>query len=181
MGTEDTEQKAEGPDPLAEIEAMRAVAKALDKLESGSRDRVLDWAMQFYKRGAPARTPGLPPPMGMPAPAVDGGTASDLAALFAKARPSTDADKALVAAYHLSAKSGGQEFDSFTLNSELSHLGHRVGNVTRALDALVSSRPAFVVQTRKEGKAKQARKKFRITVEGSRRVEKLVADGSAAE
>lgn len=182
MGADDIDQTPETADPMAEIEAMRGVAKALDKLEAASRDRVLEWALRFYRKGVPGRMPAaMPVSVGIAAVQSEGGSTGDLAALFAQARPSTDADKALVGAYHLAAKSGGQEFDSFTLNSELSHLGHRVGNITRALEALISARPAFMVQTRKEGKTKQARKKFRITVEGSRRVEKLLAGGNSED
>jgi len=99
----------------------------------------------------------------------------DLAELFSLAEPSTDYEKALVVAYFRSQINGEDEFDSFTINSALTHLGHRVGNITRALDNLVAQRPAPVVQTRKEGKSKQARKKFKLTVEGRRRVEEMLA------
>ena len=52
----------------------------------------------------------------------------------------------------------------------LKNLGHGVGNITRAFDTLRASKPALTVQTRKEGSSKQARKKFRVTTEGHRRI-----------
>jgi hypothetical protein len=165
------------PNPHAEIEAMGLVARALENLDSASRDRVLDWALKFYRKGASLKT-GSSAQAGASASVsseslVTRTMPDDLASLFAEARPGTDAEKALVGAYFLAADSGLDEFDSFTLNSSLTHLGHRVGNITRALTALSDARPALVVQTRKEGKSKQARKKFKITVEGRRRVEQM--------
>jgi hypothetical protein len=172
------------PSPHAEIEAMGAVARALEALDQASRDRVLDWASKFYRRSAASQRSTSSSPI------VDGGgtttTAAaavpgDLATLFAEARPGTDAEKSLVAAYFVTLESGLDEFEAFSLNSSLAHLGHRVGNITRALTALCDARPALVVQTRKEGKSKQARKKFKITVEGRRRVEQMRANSGRDE
>jgi hypothetical protein len=167
------------PNPLAEIEAMRAVASALESLDASSRDRVLDWAIKFYRSNVSSSASVAHGVRAAPAAPLTQPTVEmsffDLATVFANARPGTDAEKALVAAYFLSTVNGAEEFDSFTLNSELTHLGHRVGNVTRALSALIDSRPALVVQTRKEGKTKQARKKYKITVEGRKRVEQMLS------
>ncbi len=161
--------------PLAELDAMRAVAGALEKLDATGRGRVLDWAIKFY-RASPSLGSGIqnaPTEVAGSSGVGAGHAQQDLANLFAATQPGSDTDKALVAAYFLATVTGVEEFDAFSINSELTHLGHRVGNITRALVNLTNTRPALVVQTRKEGKTQQARKKFKITVEGRRRVEQM--------
>ena len=85
----------------------------------------------------------------------------------------------MVAAYHFLKHDGLEEVDSFRLNAALTHLGHRVGNITRALTSLIEEKPALVVQTRKEGKTKQARKKYKLTFEGVRKVERMLTGETA--
>ena len=67
-----------------------------------------------------------------------------------------------------------EELDSQSLNSELKNLGYPIGNITRAVSGLASTMPRYVMQTKKSGTTKQARKKFRLTVEGIRRVEQMI-------
>lgn len=72
------------------------------------------------------------------------------------------------------------DLDSQSLNTELKHLGYPIGNITRAVSALASSTPRLVVQIKKGGTTRQARKKFRLTVEGIRRVEAMTGGTVAA-
>jgi DNA-binding PadR family transcriptional regulator len=67
------------------------------------------------------------------------------------------------------------ELEGFTLNKELKNLGHGVSNITSALDTLMSRKPALVIQTKKSGTSKQARKKYKLTLEGLRAVERMVS------
>jgi hypothetical protein len=86
--------------------------------------------------------------------------------------------KALVGAYWMQFKEGVNDVDAMTVNTRLKHLGHGVGNITRAFEALKAERPSPIVQTRKEGNTKQARKKFKVTNEGKKRVEGMLANAS---
>jgi DNA-binding PadR family transcriptional regulator len=52
--------------------------------------------------------------------------------------------------------------------------------LTAALDELKAARPAFAIQLRKSGSSQQARKKYKITAAGEKRVEELVRNGGAA-
>ena len=176
------ESEEQGPDPLLELEAMRQLVSALDALSPAGRDRVLDWTIKFYrsKRAEASGLPGLNAQSDLTA----GGSAElpdKIATLFAKANPGTESEKALVAAYWFLKHDGIEEIDSFRLNSELTHLGHRVSNITRALGLMITTKPALVVQTRKEGKTKQARKKYKLTVEGMRRVEHMLSGENSSE
>jgi hypothetical protein len=173
-----------------EVAAMVAVANALGALPPASRQRVLDYVLNFFKTDFAAVGANMGVRHAIPAAQVsqlpgaesrqDSSNIPDnLAELFSLASPATEYEKALIVAYHLAQNQGEEEFDSYRINSALTHLGHRVGNITRAIDTLVAQKPAPVVQTRKEGKTKQARKKFKLTVEGRRRVEQMLAGDAA--
>ncbi len=172
-------------DPLAEIEAMRVVAGALKGLPPTSQRRVLEWATDSFQCGQ-LRPTSKVHESGSRAPRDSSGSperneeTAELATLFARAKPETDSEKALVVGYWLKVTEHVEEFDGFRVNSELKHLGHRVKNITQALTGLMRMKPQQVVQTRKEGKSKQARKKYKLTVEGIRRVE-LMLEGETDE
>ena len=53
-------------------------------------------------------------------------------------------------------------------------LGHGVGNITDALTALKEERPALILQLKKSGTSKQARKTYKLTQEGIRRVQGMM-------
>lgn len=97
------------------------------------------------------------------------------AELFDDAQPTSNAEKALVAGYWLQVCEGGETFDGQSANTELKHLGHRVANVTNAIDSLKGQKPALALQIKKAGKSQQARKVYKITVAGIRRVEEMVS------
>lgn len=166
-------------DPLAEIEAMRRVADAIKSLPDTSQRRVLEWASEFFgaqplaDSRAVRNQPLRPQNSSERELSADSGL-EDLPSFFSAASPSTEAERALVVGYWLQKREGQEEFDSFRVNSELKHLGYRVGNITQALGALMKSKPQQVVQTRKEGKSRQARKKYKLTVEGLRRAEQML-------
>jgi hypothetical protein len=88
----------------------------------------------------------------------------------------TDAEKLLVVSYWFQVVQGTTELESLTLNKELKNLGHPVGNITRAFAGLAQAVPRLVIQTRKTGSTRQARKRFKLTVEGIRRVGQLLGE-----
>lgn len=60
------------------------------------------------------------------------------------------------------------------------HLGHGEQNITDALNKLMQKQPALIRQVRKDGKTKQARKRYALTDPGRRVVMDLLA-GHGAE
>ncbi len=164
-------------DALAELEAMKKVAGAIDKLEAEARARVLGWAIDHYSVGA-AKTKSIAVPVNpeevvAPEPALPQGYSS-IGELFADAQPGSDAEKALVAGYWLQIEAGNADFGTQDVNSELKHLGYGVGNITRAFDTLKMTRPQQVIQLRKAGTSKQARKTFKVTEAGRKVVEAMI-------
>jgi hypothetical protein len=100
---------------------------------------------------------------------------SDIGELFSVAEPRKGPEFALVAAYWHQVVQGVQDFDAQTINSDLKQLGRRLANVTSTLGSLINQRPQLVLQVGKTGLAQQARKKYRLTTEGIKRVRLMLA------
>ena len=167
-----------------ELSAMASVERALASLELDVQARVLRWACERFnveaRGGASSEAPQAKAEKNAPStPAsesdADFGT---LAEFYDAASPETDADKVLVASYWFQYREGHQEIEARRINTELKHLGYGVGNVTRAFENLKAARPALIVQTRKDGSTRQAQKKFKVTHEGRKAVDRMVT-GSA--
>jgi hypothetical protein len=157
-----------------ELKAMAEIEGALKDLSEDERSRVMQWAAARFGGVAVARAES-----GAKAPVVaaSGNGYSTLAELYDAASPTTEAHSALVVSYWFQYLQGAADVESQAINTELKHLGHGVGNITRAFSALKSHKPALIIQTRKEGTTQQARKRYKVTGEGKKAVEKLLAGG----
>ncbi len=162
-------------DAIAELEAMKKVAQAIEDLEPEGRARVLRWAADHYAVGEVKQRAKVAPIDDVPVdvdknPLQSFETIGDL---FARTQPSSDAEKALVAGYWLQVEQGSSDFGTQEINGELKHLGYGVGNITRAFEMLKKTRPQQVIQLRKAGSTKQARKTFKLTDAGVKVVEAM--------
>lgn len=173
----------EAIDPLAEVRAMQKVAEALAGLDADATARVLHWATAFYKvspvstrTGKPAEGSGA----AAAGPGVGNGNGNtgiqfgDLPELYAAVSPETDVDKTLVGAYWAQFGEGRPEFTAQEVNTALKNLGHPIKNITSAFDILKARRPQLVMQLKKAGTTKQARKTYRLSVAGKSAVEAMV-------
>jgi hypothetical protein len=169
-----------------EIEAMKSIAHQLNSLDAAARERVLNWAASRFDIAQALPASRIKPAVSEADRAASASGNSSVAndsppsfghaaELFDATRPSTDADRALVLAYWFQACQGNASFTSRQVNDELKHMGHGVGNITRALDSLTGSKPAMVIQLEKSGKTQQAQKKFKVTHEGLKRVQHMLA------
>jgi hypothetical protein len=153
-----------------EIRAMMAIAVALEGLDGSSRRRVLSWAAAKFVGG-----PELP--TGHAEVAVSGaGTfqvGESLAEFFYAVDPTLEREKTLTTAYWLQFVEGQPDFTAQDVNSRLKDLGHGIGNITEAFYQLQSERPALVLQLRKAGSSRQARKTYKVTDAGRKAVEAL--------
>ncbi len=179
---ENTTNDTHTVDAATEVHAMATLVEAFKSLDSAAIERVLDWAAKRYgARTSVARverTRRLAQEAAGNSGSAEGldgadGRFADLGDLYNAARPTTDADKVLVAAYWHHVHQQKENFDSLTLNADLKQLGHQVGNVTRACSALMREKPALMIQ-RKTGSTKQARKVYRLTAAGIDRVRKML-------
>ena len=155
-----------------ELEVMKSIATALESLDDEGRARVIAWAISVYGAGRGDARGGSPAQMGAPQLATG---FRDFPDLFDAASPEREVDRALVAAYWVQVIEGAPDFDAQTANNMLKDMGHPVSNITRALGEAQRATPALVRQIQKSGKTKQARKRYRLTTQGIRRVEGLLA------
>ncbi len=173
---------SETPNPLAELDAMKKVAEAMEGLENESIRRILSWANDMYGVGSTAKHPAKElqtiHKRGQPeARNIDPLGFEDFAEMYASTQPTSDSEKALVASYWLQFKEEQASVDTQSVNTMLKHMGHGIGNITRAFDNLTKTKPQVVVQLRKSGSSKQARKTFKVTYEGKKAVETMINNG----
>jgi hypothetical protein len=160
-----------------ELKAMTTVARALEGLDPEVTARVLRWAGERY---------GIPMPTQQRTPNAAGagdnavGEYPDIASLMDAAAPRFGSDKALVATYWFQVVKGEANVTGQQVNDELKNLGHGLSNVTDSFNTLMNRKPALAQQVQKSGKSRQARKRYRLTEAGIRRVRAMVA-GQAAE
>jgi hypothetical protein len=106
-------------------------------------------------------------------------TFGTLGDLFAAAAPQSGPERALVVGFWLQAIEHSEDLEGARINSELTHLGYRLPNITTTMSLLMNQKPALVVQTKKTGSAQQARKRYRLTQAGIKRVEALIANAGS--
>ncbi len=157
----------------SEIEAMSLIEKTVEALDEAQRMRVLHWTMSRFNVHPNAKVPHVA--LREEGGSVGEGTYATFAELFDAAQPSVERDKALVAAYWVQVCTGEQSFQAQILNNLLKDLGHGVGNITEALTQLKNDRPALMLQLKKSGLSQQARKTYKLTEEGSRRVRRMIS------
>jgi len=172
----------ERTDPMEEIKAMSAVAEALGRLDQDAVGRVLRWSLERF--GVTANLPkavsvGTQMAQGSPPATVteSGGERqfNTLADLYHAISPDSNADRALVAGYWFQYCQGEDGFNAQAVNQELKHLGHYLPHITDAFESLQGQRPSLVVQVRKTGNTRQARKIHKLTDAGKRAVEAMLA------
>jgi hypothetical protein len=165
----------------AEVKAMAVVDGALRDLESGEQERVLKWAWARYcpdaKPQAKEHTKTKEPESRHNGQDTQSGSAvtfETLAEFMAAANPKTDVQRALVAGQWLQEKEGHGQLSGQAINKELKHLGHGVKNITSALSSLMDEKPQLVVQLKKSGSTKQARKQYKVTEAGKAAVQRML-------
>jgi hypothetical protein len=170
-----------------ELEAINAVLTALENLpEEESKIRVLTYVTSRLKLDSVV-TLGLQSRRVEPSKETDSDEEietedvandklkfSSFAELFDSANPLSRSDKALVAGYWIQVIQGNDDVAGAAINLELKHLGHRLSNITGAIDSLRNCKPALVVQLRKSGNTKQARKKYKVTDAGIKAVQAML-------
>ncbi len=166
-----------------ELDAMKKIATALEPLDDAARARALQWASARFRNSKSVisfdQSPSHGPEM------ASGPSASNeygsFAELFDAANPITERDKALVAAYWTQVCENVSAFPAQSLNTLLKDLGHGIGNITEALTALKNEKPALVLQLKKAGTTQQARKTYKLTLEGAKRVAAMTKTSSTTE
>jgi hypothetical protein len=169
-----------------ELNAMNTALSALSDLEQDAQKRVMSWLQERLKITAPESnppmTPGNPPVKNLPtASQTSIASFSSLAELLSQANTKTDLQRVLIAAAFEQEHKQKKELTGREINQELQHVGYRSTNVTRSIDSLKAKKPKLMIQTKKEGSSKQAKKKYRVTVEGIKAVQDMISKQSTID
>lgn len=118
----------------------------------------------------PRRRPGRPKGSGL---GVRRGPRAgmNMSALLEQWQPETMAERALLGAYTLSRGKADKTVTSQAINAELKRAGIPVPNITRAIESNLRGKPPLMLQKKKMGTTRQARKQYAITPEGVEMVE----------
>lgn len=165
-----------------ETKAIGEIAGIVEELEEDQRGRVIRYILErFNLAGASRDTKVLAAGLQAESQINTAAEFEDFASLVDAAHPETDVMRALVAGYWLQVCKGGPNFDAQSANTELKHLGHPSANITMALGALINQTPALVLQLRKSGNTKQARKSYKVTESGIRKVKAMISGTGGVE
>jgi hypothetical protein len=162
----------------AELEAMKQVGEALASLDDDARGRVLHWASDRFGLAMHTRAKLHEPRVQgeddaeSAAPTQDTELPDSFAEFFSRLGAKTDPDRALATAYWFKRQEGRDAFSGFDVNAELTQLGHKVGNITKALGSLMQRKPQLILQKGKSGKSRQARKTYAISHAGEKEIER---------
>lgn len=126
---------------------------------------------------APKRRGRPPGRKGTRGKAARGGRGPALKSLLERWTPETLADKALLGAYYLSRIRGETTVTSQAINTELKRNGLPISNITRAIESNMRPEHPLIIQERKMGTTKQARKQYSITPAGLEEVERRLGEG----
>lgn len=153
---------------LTELEVMGQVFTSLSSLpDDDARTRVLRWVHD--KLAIKSLTAQPKPGLTAGVAVANGGAGSfeNFPDMYHAFDPKSEKDKALIGAYWL-RQSGAIQFASMEVNRLLKDLGHGIANVTDALSSAMSEKPALIMQIKKSGTSRQARKQYKITESGVR-------------
>lgn len=174
---------------MQEFDAIAVVHGALQPLEPAARARVLTYIANLL--GIASHIPGKKPARrggsagegreeeesedeSRKSGCVTGRNFGTFAELFDAADPHTQNDMALVASYWLQVSNVADSFTAQAASKELANLGHKLPNISRNFTDLKALKPAFVLQLKKSGTSKQARKTYKVSIAGIRRVEEMI-------
>ena len=101
-------------------------------------------------------------------------TFSDFAQLYAATHPKGNGEEVLVAGYWLQVCQEPETFTGAAAKKELTHLGHKVANITMAVDSMKKQKPMLILQVKKSGGSRQARKLYKVSHEGINRVVEMI-------
>jgi hypothetical protein len=169
-----------------EFSAIKTVHDALEPLDEEARTRVLTYITSLL--GIDARVTTRSVALGdteatqeaaaeaaADNAAKDAPTISTFAELYAAAGPKNNGERALVVGYWLQVCQGAENFTAASANKELTHLGHKVANITDAIDSMKNHKPMLILQLKKSGNSRQARKLYKVSHEGVKRVEGMIS------
>lgn len=178
-------RKSQAPKPGDEGAVISAITKAFARVDDqAARTRILQWAVAAYGDGT--RIGGkegrsASEQQGDRSGGRDAVASSDLGELIEQADPQDTDDRVLLVCFWLQENESPEGFGAQPVNDKMKDMGHRVSNITDKLGQLIAKKPAWIRQMSKSGKNRQARKKYKVTDAGRKRVQALLRGEATAE
>ncbi len=176
-----------------EIEVLSKCYDLLKDLDDDVKVRALQWLSSKFHLGQTTLTlasemaiaaemnGGAAPKEAKPAAPAESAKPSGIDSfksfmdLYKHLKPSSDSEKALAAAVFLQLKKDLPDLTSAQVQKELKRIDQRVSNITQAISALVKKK--YMIQLGKEGSSQQARKRYKVTLEGIKVLEDMIKKG----
>ena len=159
-----------------EIKALNDIYTIINGLDHEARRRVLHWINERFSSEVTKKmaVQGIKNQEGSSVSSFEIKSFKSIVDIFSKARPKNDAEKVLIVASCLQENKPGEELTAREINMRLNHLGHSVRNITSTIGTLIKKRPQLMIQTRKEGKTRQAQKRYKVTAEGLAEASRMI-------
>lgn len=151
----------------SELAAMKVIGETLAPLDDEMRGRVIQWTLSRFPTELKVADTHQELPNNE-APSVDSAVTYDtfaemLVASSADSRP----ENALMAAYWTQVIQGNETWKTFQVSKLLVDTGNGDVNLSRALDALIKTKPQQLVQTGRPNTSKgKGNKSFKLTFAG---------------
>lgn len=159
-----------------EIKIMNEIYRSLKNLDENARQRIIKWIIDKYSLDLIKHddVDFIKTKENIFTPQFEIKSFKSVADIFSKAHPKNDIEKVLIVSAYLQENKLGSELTGREINRGLNLLGHGVRNITSAIGSLINRKPQLMIQTRKEGKTKQAQKKYKVTTEGLALATKMI-------
>lgn len=158
---------------MTELEAMAKIDQLMRSLSSEERSRVISWLTHKYGSHSSVTRISDSDLANDP----NGKRFSTFAEAFDTFNPQNLAERALIGLWWVDQASDDANHPSQPINNELKNAGYPIKNITDALSASMSQQPKYVLQTRKSGSSKQARKLYRLTDAGRKFIQERLDSG----
>lgn len=160
------------------LEKLKRISNAVSELDPSLKDRAVSllWQTEFPSA---LRVGSIPPILGRPDSGPrDASGETDFALLVERWTPTNGNEWALLAAYHCVGGRTDVVVSGQDINAVLKNHGKGLSNVTKAVSRLAKSDPALMLQVRKDGTSRQARKTYKVTTSGITYVQERLNGGA---
>ncbi len=160
-------------DVSKELSAMQSISEVFTPLSDEARQRIISWTISFFGINFLGEKMGR----GISDETIMGASLEEepksmpqdfqyFAELFNRADPKTQEEKVLCAAYWVQEIEGKEQWKSSDLQKLLKDQGEVIEEISRVLNRAIKKRPSPILQLRKNGNSKQARKDYKMTQHG---------------
>lgn len=151
----------------SEIQAMATAAKAIDPLDDPAKHRVLNWLAERFGTSNLVSEDVAQDDTGE----SNSAQYDEFAEFFDVFNPASDSERLLAGAYWHQVVEENSSWYSVSINKLLKPTGYGIGKISRVLSAELKQRPARVIQLKRSGSNRQAKKACKLTSEGIKFVE----------